>query len=161
MPRRSWMRVSRKAVLACQILGFCIFTAAFFLPACRDFGADAASADTFMGWECARTTAALAVEPDTFDSPLFLAFMSGWINPLVLGYLTTGIVPRLTKVHRPIAALILVCILATWVFFAVARFTPLIGHVLWIAGALLILTPEAAGRGQLPASGSGPQQLHP
>jgi hypothetical protein len=36
-----------------------------------------------------------------------------------------------------------VCLIAIWIFFAVAGFVPLIGHYLWVAGILLILTPEA------------------
>jgi hypothetical protein len=35
---------------------------------------------------------------------------------------------------------------ATWVFFFHSHLVPLIGHFLWIAGALTILLPEVTGR---------------
>jgi hypothetical protein len=37
---------------------------------------------------------------------------------------------------------ILLCMGATWSFFALQKVTPLTGHYLWIAGALVILLPE-------------------
>jgi hypothetical protein len=42
--------------------------------------------------------------------------------------------------------LIVLCMAATWWFFALQKVTPLIGHWLWIAGAVLVLLPEAMPR---------------
>jgi len=130
-----------RAVSTCRILGFCIFLAAFFLPACR-FVPDSIR-PAYMGWECAQIASSLAIAKETYRSVEFLAFMSGWINPFILLYLYCTIARRFRILRRVLAVAILICMAATWTFFAVERIAPLIGHVLWIAGALMILAPEA------------------
>jgi hypothetical protein len=42
--------------------------------------------------------------------------------------------------------LVILCMAATWTFFAEETLAPLIGHYLWIAGALLIVLPDALPR---------------
>jgi hypothetical protein len=41
---------------------------------------------------------------------------------------------------------------ATWIYFALMPLVPLVGHVLWIVGALMILAGEVIGRGPAAAS---------
>jgi hypothetical protein len=50
--------------------------------------------------------------------------------------------------RRIVAGVIVLFIAGTWVFFALFPLVPLVGHVLWIAGILLILAGEALGRGR-------------
>jgi hypothetical protein len=45
-----------------------------------------------------------------------------------------------------VAGLIVAFIAGTWVLFAIIPLVPLIGHVLWIAGILLILAGEVMRR---------------
>jgi hypothetical protein len=138
--------VTPRTILICRMLGLCIFIAAFFLPACRDAGPVNAFTNTFKGWECARITFTAAFQKDSYESWNFLAVMSGWINPLILVYLPFSFITRFTKVRRSLAVAVLVCMAATWTFFIVAHIVPLIGHFMWIAGALMILASEVAGR---------------
>ena len=133
-------------ILIWQMLGFCIFVAAFFLPACRDSGNINIFRDTYPGWKCAQITFTAAFQKDSYESWSFLAVVSGLINPLILIYLLFSFFPRFKRVRRSLAAAVLVCIAATWAFFWIAHLVPLIGHFVWIAGALMILAGEVAGR---------------
>ena len=161
MSLRSRIAANPRVILACRVIGLGLFVAAFFLPACRDIALGIGSAGTLAGWQCARTALALVSEKDTFSSPFFLAFMSGWINPLVLIYLVAGFIPESSRLRRVVAVSILACIAATWIFFALIQFVPLIGHVLWIAGTLLILIPEVAGHEQKSVRNDQPETLNP
>ena len=143
MPSLSRVAAYPRAVSICRILGFCIFVAAFFLPACR-FVPESIR-PVYMGWECARIALSLTIATETYRSVEFLALMSGWINPLILFYLYCVVARRSCVLRRSLAFSILVCMAATWIFFAIEQITPLIGHVAWIAGALFVLAPEALG----------------
>jgi hypothetical protein len=134
-----------RTILICQALGFCIFVAAFFLPAVRDSGSSTDLAP-FEGWECAKIALTATVRLDTYESSGFLAAMSGWINPFVLLYIGLSLAPKFARLRRFLAMAILVCMVATWIFFAIDKMIPMIGHVLWIVGALMILVAEVAGR---------------
>jgi hypothetical protein len=138
--------VTPRTILIVRMLGLCIFIAAFFLPACRDAGPVNAYTNIFKGWECARITLSAMFQKDTYEDLNFLAVMSGWINPLILIYIPFSFFPRFKIVRRSLAAAVLVCMAATWVFFIVAHIVPLIGHFMWITGALMILAGEVAGR---------------
>jgi hypothetical protein len=142
--RRRFAAIQRK-VLICQVVGFCIFVAAFFLPAVR---AGSNSFTLIYGWECARTatqaTPGLFEKPDP-DFPYYMTLLlavSGWINPLILLYMSFSFAPKFFRVRRILAVAILVNMVATWIFFVAFPLIPLIGHFMWIAGALLILAPE-------------------
>lgn len=131
--------------MICQVVGICIFVAAFFLLA---VGVTSTSSNIIYGWECAKiaiqATPALFEKPDP-DMPLYvnpLLAMSGWINPLVLLYVSFCFAPKFFRVRRILAVAILVCMVATWILFILMTLYPLIGHFLWIGGALLILAPE-------------------
>jgi hypothetical protein len=148
MSLRSWFLAIPRKVLIYQIAGFCIFVMAFFLPACH-VGGSGTFAENVLGWECAKT--AIETMPYLFQKTapyipyyVFLAIViSGWINPLILIYLSFSLTSKHLWIHKFIAIAILICIVITWIFFSFAHFVPLIGHFLWIAGALLILAPEA------------------
>jgi hypothetical protein len=135
-----------RAILILQIVGFCIFVAAFFLPAVRDSGPISSSSNIFKGWECAKITITATFQMEAYESSGFLAIMSGWINPMIMLYLGFTFARKFARVRRILAIAILVCMLATWIYFAVERLVPMIGHFLWIAGALLILCAEAIDR---------------
>jgi len=74
--------------------------------------------------------------------PVVLVVLSGWINPIILLVLILSVVPRVSIVRRFMGVIVLISMVGTWVFFAQEKLTPLIGHFLWIAGAILILLPE-------------------
>jgi len=142
-----------RAILICQILGLGIFVTAFFLPAVRDAGPLTSLSDIFKGWECAKIATTVMFQRDTYESAGFLAVMSGWINPMILLYLGFSFAAKLSRARRILAIAIPVCMLATWTFFAVEHLVPMIGHFMWLAGALMILAGEASGREKL-SSGS-------
>jgi hypothetical protein len=49
----------------------------------------------------------------------------------------------LLVVRRIFAVAIMLCMAGTWVLFAQQQISPLTGHFMWIAGALLVIIPEA------------------
>jgi len=131
----------------CRIFGLCIFVAAFFLPAVRS-GAAGPDAVIFPGWKCA--SVALSMTTALFgksvsggpSTAVFLVAMSGWINPLIVLFLLLCVAARLRAARVIVAVVILLCMGATWWFFALQKVTPLMGHFLWIGGALVILLSE-------------------
>lgn len=138
---------------AVRLLGLCIFVVAFFVPAVRA-GSPGSEAVVFPGWKCASValteTVALVgktgVEKPSFE--VLLVIFSGWINPLVLLLFVLSIWRGLLALRRVLAVIVLLCMAATWIFFAVQKVTPLIGHFLWIAGALLVLLSAVIGERQ-------------
>ncbi len=141
----SRLAVHPRAILICQALGFSAFVAAFFLPAVKDSGG-LSDSDIFKGWECAKIALSATFHLDTYESSGFLAAMSGWINPLMLLYIGLSFAPKFSRLRRALAIAIAVCMVATWIFFAVDQLIPIIGHFLWIAGALMIMVAELSGR---------------
>lgn len=134
------------------MLGLCLFTVAFFLPAIRV----EPGAPPMKGWECATITLTSVIRLETWRSSAFLGALSGLINPLIVLYLIFALIPPfrrspLSCVRKLTAALIVLCMAATWTFFVMAHIIPLIGHVLWIAGALIILIADLRPRRRIPA----------
>jgi hypothetical protein len=137
-----------RAISVVRVLGFCIYVAAFFLPACREPATTGVrSPETYKGWFCAWVTLINTFSHDVWHSKDFLAILSGWINPLILLYLVFLMWRSLVWPRRIVAAAIVVFMVATWIYFALLPMVPLIGHVLWIVGALMILSGEVVGRG--------------
>ena len=135
-----------RAVVISRVLGFCVYVAAFFLPACREAATLANTApDVFRGYNCAWMTLVNTFSAELWHSKYFLAVLSGWINPLILLYLLLLLFPRLLWPRRIVAGTIVLFIAGTWVLFDLVPLVPLIGHILWIAGILLILAGEAIG----------------
>ncbi|HUH62984.1 MAG TPA: hypothetical protein VLZ50_08305 [Terracidiphilus sp.] len=129
-----------------RIVGYLVFLAAFFLPAVREPG----NHDSFRGSFCAWITLINTFNRDVWHSKDFLAILSGWINPLMLLFVASLFSRRLRLIRRMIAALVALFILGTWVYFYLVPLVPLIGHVLWIAGILLILASEVLGGRKAP-----------
>jgi hypothetical protein len=130
-----------------RIVGFCIYVAAFFLPACREVAtAGAGPPGTYKGWYCAGITLTNTFSLEVWHSKDFLAVLSGWINQLIVLYLVSLVWPKLVWPRRIISAAVVAFMIATWVYFALVPMVPLIGHVLWIVGALMILSGEVVGR---------------
>lgn len=132
---------STRAVLIARLVGFCVYVAAFFLPACREVD----SLNAFKGYACAWITLVNTVSREIWHSVDCLAILSGWINPLLLLYLIFLLIPSFRWPRRIVAMAIVIFIAGTWVFFAHAHLVPLVGHLLWIVGILLILAGEAVG----------------
>jgi hypothetical protein len=133
-----------------RLLGLCVFAVGFFLPAVRA-GGPGSEAVVFPGWKCASValteTVALVgksgVEKPSFE--VLLVIFSGWINPLVLLLFVLSLWPALLLLRRVLAVIVLLCMAATWTFFAVHKVTPLAGHFFWIAGALLVAAAAVTG----------------
>jgi hypothetical protein len=144
MPQRDDSLVAAR-VRWVRVTGICLFVLAFFLPAVRDkvpTGSIVTSADVYKGWFCAFVTLSNTFSRDIWSSSGFLAVLSGWINPLILIYLILLLRAGLVWPRRIVSMAIVAFMAATWVYFALAGMVPLIGHVLWIAGALMILAGE-------------------
>jgi hypothetical protein len=128
------------------VVGFCLYVLAFFLPACRQrLAAGPLAPDIYRGWFCAWVTLTSTFSREVWHSKDFLAILSGWINPLILFYLVILIRPRLVWTRRIMGAVILAFMVATWIYFALVPLIPLVGHVLWIVGIVMILAGEAFG----------------
>jgi hypothetical protein len=139
----------KRTVITGRIVGLLVFIAAFFLPACREVATPGGDApDVFLGSRCAWMTLVNTFSHEIWHSKYFLAVLSGWINPLLLLYLVLLLFPKLFWPRRIVAGAIVAFIAGTWVLFAIIPLVPLIGHVLWIAGILLILAGEAMRRSE-------------
>jgi uncharacterized membrane protein YraQ (UPF0718 family) len=126
-----------------RLLGYFVFLAAFFLPACRQVATPGADPpDSYRGSFCAWITLINSFNRETWASSGALAILSGWINPLMLAYVAFLFSSRLRTARRIIAGLVALFILCTWVYFYLAPLVPLVGHYLWIAGILMILAGE-------------------
>jgi uncharacterized membrane protein len=143
------MLSGRRTILILQSLGLCIFVAAFYMPAVR--GAETGPG-TMAGWMCAAVALAAtggifhaaAAATEGKDLPgIICLILSGWVNPLVLLYLLFSIWRKFVRIRCVLAVAILICFADTWFFFFKAPMIPLIGHFLWVAGALMILSGEA------------------
>jgi len=124
----------------CLCLGVVAYAVSFFLPAVFLPG----SGENFLsGFECAIECIAMV---------LFLP--CGLINPLAVAYLYCrwrNLVPRAS---RSLAIATLALVPLTWLVIAGFDMKARIGHVLWVAGLLLMLGPEALlGRRSARSSG--------
>ena len=137
------MTAMRMRALGICLAGLCVFVAAFFLPAVRD----PQSLGPFNGWVCAEvaliSTASFPKNPQLWFFPLVL---SGWVNPLVLLYLASCFWRKLERLRAVLGGLIVVCLVATWLYLAKEHHRLLLGHYLWVAGILLMLAAPLAGR---------------
>ena len=137
-----------------RTLGLAIFILAFFEPAVR-----AGETTVLSGWKCA--TIAATESMTLFGKPgqgqhqfvEYLVAFSGWINPLIVLVILGSPVRVFLIVRRIFAVIVALCMVGTWVLFSEQHIVPLAGHFLWIAGALLVIVPEAfPARRRAPAS---------
>jgi hypothetical protein len=138
-----------------RLAGIALFVVAFFLPAVRDAHTTSGPVSLPMsGWMCA--TVAISASAgilhlvsgamqgkDLLGAACLI--LSGWVNPLVVLYLFFCIWRKFVRIRRVLAEAIVICFVATWIFLVKAPMVPLIGHFLWVAGALMILVGEVAG----------------
>jgi len=139
-----WIRVV--TVLA----GLCLFVPAFFLPAIT-MVQSGPGPNSQPGWVCAvvATGSLAGIFKGSIGSatPDILCLMlSGLVNPLLLVYLVFCLWTKFVGVRAGLAVVILIGLVATWWFFGFSHFIPAIGHYLWVAGILVILAGELAGR---------------
>jgi hypothetical protein len=154
MPERGWIQAHPWVTFICRLLGLGVFVLAFFLPA---VSSPEPGATVFPGWKCASialTEINALFGKAVTGTPSFeviLVVLSGWINLLIALVLCCSFSRKLVILRRILGGLILICMGATWMFFSLEKVSPLIGHYLWIAGALLILAPDAIGGKRKPA----------
>jgi len=130
-----------------RLAGLAIFVLAFFAAAVLH------EDRTYSGWKCASVATTMVMtmcsKPgDHYEPFQFMVAMSGLINPLVLLTLLASPVRALRILRLVFGGAIAICMVATWVLFAQQHIAPLIGHFMWIAGALLIVIPDLLPRGQ-------------
>jgi hypothetical protein len=144
-----------RAVLVCRLVGFCVYVVAFFLPAVRQVATPGAGVpDVYRGAFCAWVTLVNSLSPEIWHSKDCLAILSGWINPLIALYLIFLLVPKFVWPRRVAASLIALFIAGTWIYFYLVPLVPLLGHVLWIAGILLLLVGEVFGPAKAEPAGA-------
>ena len=136
---------ARPALRIVRVLGYFVFLSAFFLPAVSTVATPGSrDADVYKGSFCAWITIINTFNHEFWQSRMFLAILSGWINPLMLLFVSFQFSARLRVPRRIVAVLILLFVAGTWVYFYVAPMVPLIGHFFWVAGILMILCGEFA-----------------
>ena len=157
--------LSPSTILWLRILGICVFLSSFMLPACR---LTDSSGGSVPGWWCAIMAFnfpfgivhdAIRHSGDNSAKSIpetLLCFMSACINLMIPIYVLLAFRSRTARTRHRLAAAILICMVATWGFFFLFPLVPLIGHLLWIVGALLILTKELAEPYQPESAASGP-----
>jgi hypothetical protein len=153
MTLRNTLETQRWIVPTLKTLGLAIFILAFFEPAVR-----AGETTVLSGWKCASIATSESMTlfgkpgPGQHQFIEYLVAFSGWINPLVVLVLLASPVRVLLIVRRIFAAIVVLCMAGTWALFSEQHIAPLLGHFLWIAGALLVIIPEAfPGRPRGPA----------
>ncbi len=153
--------------------GLTLFLTAFFLPAVRmppstapgGWGPSSRSED-LPGWECAEVTPIFTVRLLQFaiggqhfpqDAPIWpelpLLAISGWVNPLLLLYLLSGLARKFSKFRELLASFVVLAVSATWIFLAREHFKLLLGHYLWIFGIALTLAAPFVGRRNVAVNG--------
>jgi hypothetical protein len=125
-------------------LGAAIYAISFALPAV------ARSDDSMRGWQCAWF--ALSFDQG-FREPLlsFALFASGLINPLTLAYLWIRMNGDGPRVRRVLGIVALSFIPLSWLVISSAGLKIEIGHVAWVVGLLLMMSPEAIGIARAPS----------
>ncbi len=133
-----------------RIAALIVFGVSFALPAIRPADAGA-SAQPIAGWTCALFASILA--PKALASSIgqgvqrdaILVPASGLVNYLFLFVLVLSFWRRLLRTRLIVGALMIPCFIGTWMFFSTSKITPLAGHYLWVAGAVLLVVPDLFG----------------
>jgi len=136
----------RRAIVS---IGWGLYGGSFFLIAVATLAAYGGASDTPMrGYDCARFALGLAWGPNLFGHqglfehrPLdYLGvLLSEWINPMFLVatfFLSFRPSARITRI---LAIVTLAMIPFCWVVFYYHHFYPREGHLIWVAGMLLVL----------------------
>jgi hypothetical protein len=149
MTLRNTFDTHRWIVPVLRIVGLAIFVLAFLAPAVR-----VQETTVLSGWKCA--TIATTESMTLFGKPgpgkhqfiEYLVAISGWINPLIVLVILASPIRALRILRQIFAILVVLCMAATWTLFSEQHIVPLMGHFLWIAGALLVLAPDAVSSGK-------------
>ncbi|MFZ0393230.1 MAG: hypothetical protein WBX09_20565 [Terracidiphilus sp.] len=129
-----------------RIAAVVVFGVSFALPAIRMSGSG--PSQTMTGWMCAviaSITAPKALIQSLGQGVRFdeiLIPISGLVNYLFLAVLVLSFWRRLLRTRLLFGTLLLPCFVATWMFFSSSKVTPLVGHYLWVAGAIVFLMPD-------------------
>ncbi|MFZ0302772.1 MAG: hypothetical protein WAL75_08805 [Terracidiphilus sp.] len=147
MTLRNTLDTHRWIVPVVRLVGLAIFVLAFFEPAVTREG------QNYAGWKCASVAMSFAQNLLTksgghHESFEYLGAMSGLINPLIVFALLASPIRALAVLRRIFGVLVVLCMIATWALFSQQQIAPLIGHFLWIAGALIVLAPDAVFGGK-------------
>ena len=147
MTLRNTLETQRWIVPVIRLAGLAIFILAFFEQAVAREG------QNYAGWKCASIAMSFAQNlvmkhGGNHESFEYLTALSGLINPLIVFTLLASPIRALRILRQIFAVLVVVCMIATWVLFSQQHIVPLTGHFLWIAGALLILAPDAVFGGK-------------
>jgi hypothetical protein len=140
------MKISPVVAWLIRVVGLAVFAVAFLLPALAP--PDAAP---FIGWKCASIAFSAPfsfLHGQSFDLDIVLVSISGLLNAFLFIYVLLSFFKRLKLVRWVFIGLIFISMLSTWDFFARKHCTPLMGHFLWIAGAVIIILPEFFGSKQ-------------
>lgn len=130
-----------------RIAALLIFATSFLLPAIR-MANGVSPRDQIPGWTCALIASITGPKAllQSLGQPIptedVLIVLSGLVNYLFLAVLVLSFWRRLTRTRLVFGALMIPCFIDTWIFFASQKMTPLAGHYLWIAGAILIVVPD-------------------
>jgi hypothetical protein len=139
MPETGSKTAKQPAMRRLQVAGAVLFIVSFFLPA---YHYDLPSAP-LRGYECAMWAFSGGIDGLSHWSPKgLLLIMSDLINLLVPLYLVLSFISGKEKLRTRTIFLTFACMIATWLWFALDKKFPLIGHFAWIAGALLVLLPQ-------------------
>ncbi len=132
-----------------RIIALIVFAGSFALPAIRP-PASGSAVQPIPGWTCALFASVTGPKAlvqslgQNIPTDDVLVVVAGLANYLFLAVLMLAIWPRLVRTRLIAGVLMLPCFIASWMFFSSQKITPLAGHCLWIAGAILILVPDLA-----------------
>lgn len=120
------------SVSVSMALGLVLYVTAFFLPAVSQLA----------GWQCAWVVASTMFGLPTSRGQL-LTTLIGLYNPAIVLLVVSTAVGRWKALRGALSGVILVALAATWTFLFVTEPHPVaIGHMLWVAGGLLLVAPE-------------------
>lgn len=136
-----------------RLLALLVFGVSFALPAVRLHQSQPSApsnpiADSIPGFYCAflanyvAPAALLQSRGEAFTTEGGMVVLGGCANLLVAAILILSLWSRLVRTRLILVAATLPCCGAAWLLFAKEHFQPLIGHYLWVAGALLFAVPE-------------------
>ncbi len=140
------MKISQVVAWLIRVVGLAVFAVAFLLPA---LGLDPHDEHPLMGWKCASIALTMPFSKEaTFNLDVILVSLSGWLNLFVILYLVFCLFKQLKMARWVLVGLSAASMISTWVFFGRQHYVPLMGHFLWIAGAVIIILPEFFGSKQ-------------
>jgi len=116
-------------------LGLALYFTSFFLPAVTLAGMP------MQGWMCAFLSLWMWVD---LENSSILVIFGGLINPLAFIWGVLRFYENGERLRLRLSRVVLLCIPFTWLCLLTLKMGFLVGHVLWIAGLLLMIFSEAA-----------------